>query len=78
MRTLKKAIVVFSLFICLLISLLLINMIFDEKDACLDMNICKEGLKVNAEYGLITINEENCQKYNWHWDSKNKRCNLRK
>lgn len=76
MRTLKKAIVVFSLFICLLISLLLINMIFDEKDACLDMNICKEGLKVNTEYGLITINEENCQKYNWHWDSKNKRCNL--
>lgn len=78
MRTLKKAIVVFSLFICLLISLLLINMIFDEKDACLDMNICKEGLKVNTEYGLITINEENCQKYNWHWDSKSKRCNLRK
>ena len=78
MRTLKKAIVVFSLFICLLISLLLINMICDEKDACLDMNICKEGLKVNTEYGLITINEENCQKYNWHWDSKNKRCNLRK
>lgn len=53
-------------------------MIFDEKDACLDMNICNEGLKVNTEYGLITINEENCQKYNWHWDSKNKRCNLRK
>ena len=78
MRNLKKAVVGFILFICLLVLIFLSSMLFDEKDACLDMNICKEGLKVNTEYGLITINEENCQKYNWHWDSKNKRCNLRK
>ena len=61
------------LFLCLFILLLLIK---DDKDFCLDSGICKENLQLNTEYGRITINEENCKKYNWKWDSKKRYCNV--
>ncbi|MBE7707963.1 MAG: hypothetical protein IJ003_00585 [Candidatus Gastranaerophilales bacterium] len=51
--------------------------LFDEKDYCLDTGYCKAGLKLNTEYGLIEINEDNCTKYNWEWDNKNKYCNIK-
>jgi len=53
-----------------------INQVFD-KDICLDSAICKEGLEVNTEYGLIKISEESCIKYNWQWNAKSKKCNMR-
>ena len=49
----------------------------NDQDFCLDTGYCKEGLKINTERGKITINKENCLKYNWKWDEKNKSCNLR-
>ena len=54
-----------------------VNKVFD-KDTCLDSSICKEGMEVNTEYGLIKINENNCLKYGWIWDEKIKSCNLNK
>ena len=54
-----------------------INKVF-YKDTCLDTSICKEGLEINTEYGLIKINKENCLKYNWVWDNEKKSCNLNK
>ena len=54
-----------------------INQVFN-KDTCLDTSICKEGLEINTEYGLVEINKENCLKYNWVWDDKKKSCNLNK
>jgi len=54
-----------------------INQVFD-KDTCLDTSICKEGLEINTEYGLIKINKENCLKYGWIWNDKKKSCNLNK
>jgi len=53
-----------------------VNKVFD-KDACLDSSICKEGLEINTEYGLIKINQKNCIKYGWIWDEKRKRCNMK-
>lgn len=53
-----------------------INKVFD-KDTCLDSSICKEGLEINTEYGLIKINKNNCLKYGWIWDEKRKRCNMK-
>ena len=50
---------------------------FDEKDYCLDTNICKEGLSINTEYGLLKINKSNCLKYNWKWNDKFKTCNMK-
>jgi len=54
-----------------------INKVF-YKDTCLDSSICKEGLEVNTEYGLIKINKNNCLKYGWIWDEKIKSCNFNK
>ncbi|MCV6599638.1 MAG: hypothetical protein OIF36_04085 [Alphaproteobacteria bacterium] len=45
-------------------------------DSCLDSGYCKEGLELNTEYGLITINQENCQKYNWIWHDEKKICEM--
>ncbi len=66
--------------ICIMLLILIISFLcylFDDKDFCLDTSICKEGLEINTEYGLIKINKENCLKYNWKWDDKNKYCNMR-
>ena len=63
----------------LLIFLILILFLYkDDKDYCLDSGICKENLQLNTEYGLITINEETCNKYHWKWDSKRHYCNVNK
>ena len=49
-----------------------------DKDVCLDSSICKAGLEINNEYGLIKVNKENSLKYKWFWDDKKKSCNLNK
>ena len=50
----------------------------DDKDSCLDTGICKQGLEVNTEYGLIKINKETCTQYNWQWIEEYKICNIQK
>lgn len=54
-----------------------ITYISDDKDFCLDTGICKTGLEVNTEYGLIEINKENCIRYNWEWIEESKMCNMK-
>ena len=61
-------------FILLLLFLFLYK---DDLDYCLDSGICAEKLQINTEYGLITINEHNCNKYHWKWDSKKHICHIR-
>ena len=71
--------ILLSLLLILLIFLILILFLYkDDKDYCLDSGICKENLQLNTEYGLITINEETCNKYHWKWDSKRHYCNVNK
>ncbi|MBQ4646769.1 MAG: hypothetical protein IJB79_05415 [Candidatus Gastranaerophilales bacterium] len=46
----------------------------NDLDTCLDIGICAQGLKINTEYGLAKINQENCLKYHWKWNEKSKSC----
>lgn len=48
-----------------------------DLDTCLDVGICAQDLEINTEYGLVKINKENCLKYHWKWDKKNKSCYIR-
>lgn len=71
--------ILLSLLLLLFISLLLFLFLYkDDNDFCLDSGICAENLQHNTEYGLITINEETCDKYYWKWDSKRHYCNVNK
>ena len=65
------------LLFCGLVLTIFLLYFFDDKDSCLDTSICKEGLELNTEYGLIKINKENCLKYHWKWDEKSRYCNMR-
>ena len=68
------------LLLLLLIFMVLSFILFlykDDKDFCLDSDICAENLQINTEYGLITINEETCNKYNWKWNSQMHYCNIK-
>lgn len=48
-----------------------------EKDSCLDSAICKQGLNINTEHGLIKINYDNCVKYGYKWLEEIKSCDMR-
>ena len=66
--------------LCLIIFIIVafFSYLTDDLDFCLDTGNCKENLRLNTEYGLITINEETCNKYNWKWNAKRHYCNLNK
>ena len=70
--TILLIIIIYTIYISIIASIGL------DKDVCLDSSVCKEGLGINTEYGLVKINKENCLKYNWFWDDKKKSCNLNK
>lgn len=68
-------------FIILILYLLFVYLIpkthiYNQYD-CISDSICKEGLEINTEYGLIKVNKENCLKYGWIWDDKKKICNMK-
>lgn len=68
-----------SLLLLLFILLLMVLFLYkDDRDFCLDTGICAENMQLNTEYGLIIINEANCKKYNWKWNSKRHYCNVNK
>ena len=46
-------------------------------DLYFDNGYCYEGIKYNTRQGTITINKENCLKYDWKWDEKRKMCKVR-
>ena len=76
-KTFLKFTILLIIIICAIYISIIASIGFD-KDVCLDSSVCKEGLKINTEYGLIKINKETCLKYNWVWDDKKKSCNLNK
>ena len=45
---------------------------------CIDTSVCKEGIIFQTDKNVFIINEENCNKFNYFWDKKNRTCNLRK
>ncbi len=45
-------------------------------DLYFDNGYCYEGIKYNTRQGTITINKENCLKYDWKWDEKRKMCKI--
>ena len=47
-----------------------------DKDICLDSGICREGLIINTQYREISINKENCIKYNWLWNDEKRFCKI--
>ena len=79
-KTIKIILITILTIILILFGILLTCFLiyfFDEKDFCLDTGICKEGLELNTEYGLIQINKENCLKYGWGWEEGSGYCNTR-
>lgn len=69
---------------CLIISILFLGAILgvmyilkDDKDFCLDSGICIQGQIIKTEYEKVEINEQNCLKYNWIWNEKQKYCKLK-
>ena len=78
-NVMKKFLLSLLILFCTLLMLLFLFLLFykDDKDYCLDSGICAENVQLNSEYGLITITEESCKKYNWKWDSKRRYCYIR-
>lgn len=70
-------IIVLSFLILFILILGIFYVIKDDKDICLDSGICREGLIINTQYGKITINKENCIKYNWLWNDEKRFCKIK-
>ena len=69
-------IIVLSFFILFILIFGVFYVIKDDKDICLDSGICREGLIINTQYGEISINKENCIKYNWLWNDEKRFCKI--
>ena len=53
-----------------------LHYLHSDNDTCLDTSICREGLKINTEYGKIIINKASCLKYGWRWIENSNACYL--
>lgn len=51
---------------------------FLDINLCVDMGICKQGIKMKIDGELVEINEQNCKKYNKLWLDDIEACNVRK
>lgn len=69
-------IIVLSFLILFILIFGVFYVIKDDKDICLDSGICIEGLIINTQYGEISINKENCIKYNWLWNDEKRFCKI--
>ena len=69
-------IIVLSFLILFILIFGVFYVIKDDKDICLDSGICREGLIINTQYGEISINKENCIKYNWIWNDEKRFCKI--
>ncbi len=48
-----------------------------KSDYCIEDGDCEEGRVIHTKkYGQITINKENCLKYHWEWNEKQKYCKV--
>lgn len=48
--------------------------IFDNKDTCLDIGICKAGLTLKIDGQNITVNKNTCSEYKGVWQDKTNAC----
>lgn len=69
-------IIILSFLILFILIFGVFYVIKDDKDICLDGGICREGLIINTQYGEISINKENCIKYNWLWNNEKRFCKI--
>ena len=69
-------IIILSFLILFILIFGVFYVIKDDKDICLDSGICREGLIINTKYGEISINKENCIKYNWLWNDEKRFCKI--
>lgn len=69
-------IIILSFLILFILVFGVFYVIKDDKDICLDSGICREGLIINTQYGEISINKENCIKYNWLWNNEKRFCKI--
>jgi len=69
-------IIVLSFLILFILIFGVFYVIKDDKDICLDSGICREGLIINTQYREISINKENCIKYNWLWNDEKRFCKI--
>ena len=69
-------IIVLSFLILFILIFGVFYVIKNDKDICLDSGICREGLIINTQYGEISINKENCIKYNWLWNDEKRFCKI--
>lgn len=69
-------IIILSFLILFILIFGVFYVIKDDKDICLDSGICREGLIINTQYGEISINKENCIKYNWLWNDEKRFCKI--
>ena len=67
---------IFISFIIVLSILFLANL-YDDKDTCLDTGFCKEGLTLNTDSGQIVINETTCKKEHGFWNNKKRACQFK-
>ena len=70
------------LYLCLFVLFINIQNILPSVDNAFKLDLyfdngyCYEGIKYNTRQGTITINKENCLKYDWKWDEKRKMCKI--
>ena len=69
-------IIVLSFLILFILIFGVFYVIKNDKDICLDSGICREGLIINTQYREISINKENCIKYNWLWNDEKRFCKI--
>ena len=80
----KKLFIRYSIFIFVLPILLIsfcaysyVFSLYDDKDACLDSGVCKEGLVIKINGQEIKINKNTCLEYNGKWREKYNDCILK-
>lgn len=75
---LRKILMIIVLFlICTISAIRMMHYLGIESDYCIEDGDCKEGRVINTKkYGSVTINKENCLKYNWEWYEKQKYCKV--
>ncbi len=75
---LRKILMVVVLFIiCTVFVIKMMHHLGIESDYCIEDGDCEEGRVINTQkYGSVTINKENCIKYNWEWYDKQKYCKI--
>lgn len=77
LKRLFKTILIFAGIFTVIIVTFNILGIYDDKDACLDIGVCKEGLSLIIDGQEIIINQQSCTEHNGEWREKYNDCLLK-